>query len=48
MNAELPQFTAKLRRARESEAFNQWIQTEASRQFKNIPVFQKLAAGGVQ
>jgi hypothetical protein len=46
MNAELPQFTAKLRRARESEAFNQWIQTEANRQFKNIPAFQKLAAAG--
>ena len=46
MNAELPQFTAKLRRARESEAVNQWIQAEASREFKNIPAFQKLAAGG--
>jgi hypothetical protein len=45
MNAELPQFTARLRRARESEAFNQWIQTEANREFKNIPAFQKLAAG---
>jgi len=46
MNSELPQFTARLRRARESEVFNQWIQAEANREFKNIPAIQKLAAGG--
>ena len=37
MKRELPQFTAKLRRARESEAFNQWIQAEASRELRNPP-----------
>ena len=45
MNADLPQFTARLRSARESEVFNQWIQTEANRQFRNIPAFQKQAVG---
>ena len=38
MSADLPQFTASLRRAREREAFDQWIQTEANRQLRNTPV----------
>ena len=41
MNADLPQFTAALRRARESEVFNQWLQTEANRQLRNTPVYQQ-------
>ena len=45
MNADLPQFTARLRSARESEVFNQWIQVEANRQFRDIPAFQKQAVG---
>ena len=38
MNADLPQFTASLRRQRESEAFNQWLQAEANRQLRTTPV----------
>ena len=38
MNADLPQFTASLRRERESEAFNQWLQAEANRQLRTTPV----------
>jgi hypothetical protein len=45
LNADLPQFTARLRSARESEVFNQWIQVEANRQFRDIPAFQKQAVG---
>jgi hypothetical protein len=48
MSADLPQFTAGLRRARESEVFNQWVQAEANRQFRNIPAFQKQAAAGAK
>jgi peptidyl-prolyl cis-trans isomerase D len=38
MKTDLPQFTAGLRRQRESEAFNQWVQVEASRQLRNTPL----------
>jgi hypothetical protein len=38
MKADLPQFTAGLRRARESEVFNQWVQAEANRQLRTTPV----------
>jgi len=38
MKADLPQFTAGLRRQRENEAFNQWLQAEANRQLRNTPV----------
>ena len=48
MSANLPQFTARLRSARESEAFNQWIQTEASRQLRNTPAFRQPAAAGAK
>ncbi|MGA2853838.1 MAG: hypothetical protein ABSE90_06895, partial [Verrucomicrobiota bacterium] len=48
MNADLPQFTAALRREREGEAFNQWIQTEANREFRNTPVFHQQAAAGAK
>jgi hypothetical protein len=46
MNADLPQFTASLRRQRESEAFNQWLQAEANRQLRTTPVYNLQAAGG--
>jgi hypothetical protein len=45
VSADLPQFLATLRRERETEAFNQWIQAEANRQFRTIPVFAHPAAG---
>jgi hypothetical protein len=38
MKADLPQFTAALRRERENEAFNQWLQIEANRQLRTTPV----------
>jgi hypothetical protein len=48
MSANLPQFTARLRSARESEVFNQWIQTEGSRQLRNTPAFRQQAAAGAK
>jgi hypothetical protein len=45
LSADLPQFTASLRRARESEAFNQWIQAEANSQMRTTPVFSLQATG---
>jgi hypothetical protein len=48
MSANLPQFTARLRSARGTEAFNQWIQTEASRQLRNTPAFRQPAAAGAK
>jgi hypothetical protein len=48
MTAGLPQFTAALRRARESEAFNEWLQTEASRQLRTTPVFLQNAAAAAK
>jgi hypothetical protein len=44
MNAGLPQFTATLRRARESEAFNEWLGAEADRVLKDTPVFRQQGA----
>ena len=43
--AELTAFTTQIRRGRESEAFNIWVNTEASREFRNIPALQKLMSG---
>jgi hypothetical protein len=45
MNAELPQFTAELRRSRENEAFNQWLQIEASRELGDT-LLARRAPGG--
>jgi hypothetical protein len=38
MKTDLPQFTAALRRERENEAFNQWLQIEANRQLRTTPL----------
>ena len=46
MKADLPKFTADLRRARENEAFNIWMQSEANRELKDTPLFRQQAAGG--
>ena len=43
---QLPQFTAQVRRARQNEAFNLWLQGEANRELRNTPFFQKMTAGG--
>ena len=48
MTADLPQYTAGLRRARESEAFNLWVQSEANRQLRNTPVFRQPGAAGTR
>jgi peptidyl-prolyl cis-trans isomerase D len=44
MNAELPQFTESLRRSRENEAFNEWLNGQITRVFANFKVFQRDAA----
>ena len=45
-NAELPQFLVQVRRARQNEAFNLWLQGEANRELRNTPFFAKMTAGG--
>ena len=44
MNAELPQFTTSLRRTRENEAFNEWLQVEANRALTDTPVARRANA----
>jgi len=41
-NSELPQFVSQLRRNREIEAFNQWVESEANRELRNTPVYAEL------
>ena len=41
MNAGLPQFTDKLRRSRENEAFNQWLGIEIQKEFGRMKIFQR-------
>ena len=43
MNAELPQFTATLRRQRQNEAFNQWLSIEANRELRDTPFAKEIA-----
>ena len=42
MNAGLPQFTTDLRRSRENEAFNEWLNGQISEQFGNLKVDNQL------
>jgi hypothetical protein len=42
----MPQFLAQVRRARQGEAFNLWLQGEANRELRTTPFFQKQAAAG--
>ena len=44
MNAELPQFITALRRARENEAFNEWLQLEANRALTDTPLARRADA----
>jgi hypothetical protein len=46
MNSDLPRYAATLRRERQNEAFNQWVNLEASRQLRSLPAFREPAAGG--
>jgi hypothetical protein len=47
MNSEMPQYIASLRRARENEAFNEWLGLEANRELQDTPLFRREAAAGV-
>ena len=42
--ADMPQFIAQLRRARQNEAFNEWLGTEANRELRNTPFYQRQTA----
>jgi len=46
MAADLPQFTAALRRERQNEAFGQWVNLEANRQLRTTPVFKQQFPAG--
>ena len=41
--ADMPQFLAQVRRARQNEAFNLWLQSEANHELRNTPVYAELA-----
>jgi len=43
---DMPQFLAQVRRARQGEAFNLWLQAEANRELRSTPFFQKKQAAG--
>jgi hypothetical protein len=43
--SDLPQFLLQLRRGRENEAFNLWLQTEANRELRDTPVYNEMAGG---
>jgi hypothetical protein len=45
MNAELPQFVETLRRNRENEAFQTWLNVEANRTLGSMPFARRQAAG---
>ncbi len=42
MNADLPQFTESLRRTRENEVFNEWLNIEAGHALRDMPFARKL------
>ena len=44
-SVELPKFLTQLRRGRENEAFNLWLQAEANRELRDTPVYAELAGG---
>jgi hypothetical protein len=46
MNSDLPQYITALRRERQNEAFGQWVNLEANRQLRYLPVFREQAARG--
>jgi hypothetical protein len=43
-SADLTGFISQVRRGRENEAFNIWVNSEAGRELRNIPAFQKTSA----
>jgi hypothetical protein len=48
MSADLPQFTADLRRSRENDAFQEWLNVEANRELRDTPLFKKPSATDVE
>jgi hypothetical protein len=44
-SVELPRFLTQVRRARENEAFNLWLQGEANRELRSTPIYQQQMAG---
>ena len=44
--AELPQIVSQIRRGRQNEAFNIWVNTEAARELRNIPALQQPTTAG--
>jgi hypothetical protein len=46
MDSDLPQYVVALRRGRQAEAFNQWVNLEAGRQLRYLPVFREPAERG--
>ncbi len=46
MNSEMPQYITALRRGRQSESFNQWVNLEANRELRATPVFRQLFRPG--
>jgi hypothetical protein len=45
MNAQMPQFIVQFRRAQQNQAFNEWLQSEANHQLRDIPILRQLAPG---
>jgi hypothetical protein len=43
--SEMPRFLSQLRRNRQNEAFNLWLQGEANRELRNTPVYNELLGG---
>ena len=41
--ADMPQFLAQVRRGRQNEAFNLWLQGEANRELRNTPIYEPAA-----
>jgi hypothetical protein len=44
MQTDMPQFLAQLRQQRQSQAFNSWIQREASRELSSTPLAHQMGA----
>lgn len=43
-SADMPRFIAQMRNQNVSDAFNEWLNSEANRELRNVPVLQKQAA----
>jgi hypothetical protein len=42
---DMPQFLSQVRRGRENEAFNLWLQTEANHELQSTPVYAEISGG---